>query len=458
MSSSPVTSLAVRLRLLLRALAALVFSCSMLVARQVSAASYVEIRVEGVINPLKARYVEKGIAEAASTNASFLLVTIDTPGGLVSSLQTITTAIANSPVPVVGFVEPPGAQATSAGAFILLATDVAAMAPSTRVGAAHPVAGGEPLEGALDEKATNSLASLARSLAERRGRPAAQAEAMVRESKSFTEKEARAAGLVEILAVNRAHLLSQLHGKTLTFRGKPRVLETKGIQARVLPMSRAERLLDTIADPTLASLLLSLGVLGILYELSSPGIGMGGLIGAICLLVGLLALSVLPLEFGGVLLMVIGLVAMGLEIKVPSHGLLAMGGLIAFVLGGLFLVDPGEYFGAAQTVSWRLFVPVATAAALGTILLVRLTRKALRAPFVTGAEALQGRTGRAKTRFAPRGQAFEGNVFVDGALWQAISDSEIEAGEAVVVTALHRDPLRLEVRRAGVEAEKGSNQ
>ncbi|HEY3493497.1 MAG TPA: ATP-dependent Clp protease proteolytic subunit, partial [Polyangiaceae bacterium] len=170
---------------------------------------YLHIRVDGVINPIKQRYVERSLARAVEERADFLLITIDTPGGLVSSLQNITTAITNAPLPVVGFVEPQSAQATSAGAFILLATDVAAMAPGTRVGAAHPVGGDKPLEGAMDEKATNSLASLVKSLAARRGRPPAPAEAMVRESKSFTETEAKAAGLIEILAVNRAHLLSE---------------------------------------------------------------------------------------------------------------------------------------------------------------------------------------------------------------------------------------------------------
>jgi membrane-bound serine protease (ClpP class) len=437
----------------------LLFACALLCARRAAAAgSFVEIRIEGVINPLKERYVQGAIETAARENASFLLITIDTPGGLVSSLQQITTAITNSPLPVIGFVDPPGAQATSAGAFILLATDVAAMAPGTRVGAAHPVADGKPLEGAMDEKATNSLASLARALAERRKRPIAPAEAMVRESKSMTEKEAHAAGLVEILAVNRAHLLTQLDGRTLLFRGKELKIEARGLTPKILPMTRAERLLDTIADPTLASLLLSLGVLGILYELSSPGIGMGGLVGSICLLVGLLALSVLPLEFGGALLLVVGLVAMGLELKVPSHGLLAGGGLIAFVLGGLLLVDPSKYFGAAQRVDWRLFVPFVVSAAVGLLFLARLTKKALSAPLALGVETLVGKGGTAKTRFAAHGGAFAGSVFVDGALWQAAADEELLLDEAIVVTSVRRDPLRLLVKRVDVEAQKGSSQ
>jgi len=411
--------------------------------------AYVELRLDGIVNPLKVRHLARAMERVDREQARFVLVTIDTPGGLVSSLQELTVAITNSKVPVVGFVEPETAQATSAGAFILLATDVAAMAPSTRVGAAHPVAGGQPLEGAMDEKATNSLSSLARSLAERRGRPPAVAESLVRESRSFTEKEARAAGLVEILATNRAALLAALDGRTLDFRGKPYVFRTKGLARVEVAMSKLDRLLDTLADPTLSSLLLTLGVLGLLYELSSPGIGLGGVAGAVCVVVGLLGVSVLPLELGALALLVVGLAAIGLEMKVPSHGLLAAGGIVSLVLGAMFLVNSEDYFGGVERVDVLIFGPLVVVTVVGLLLLARLTRRALEAPYASGESALAGKTGVAKSTFVPDGTAFAGGVFVDGARWQGTADVAIAEGEPVEVVEVLRSPMRLRVKRAG---------
>jgi membrane-bound serine protease (ClpP class) len=433
----------------LAALVAIVLLCFTL-ARTARAEqeAYVEIRLDGIVNPLKVRHLTRALSRADSERASFVLLTIDTPGGLVSSLQEITVALTNAKVPVVGFVEPESAEATSAGAFILLATDVAAMAPSTRVGAAHPVAEGKPLEGVMDEKATNSLASHARSLAERRGRPPAVAESMVRESKSFTEKEARAAGLVEILAMNRAELLKALDGRALNFRGRNFVFRTRGIERIEVAMSRLDRLLDVIANPTIASLLLTLGVLGLLYELSSPGIGLGGVAGAICLVVGLLGVSVLPIELGGLVLIVVGLLAIGLEMKVPSHGLLAAGGILSLVLGAMFLVNTDDYFGAAPRVNVGIFAPLVGTAVVGLVLLARVTRRALRAPFASGESALVGKSGVAKSAFVAEGALLAGGVFVDGARWQGVSNEAIDEGDAVEVVEVLRSPMRLRVKRA----------
>jgi len=406
---------------------------------------YVHARIEGVINPVKERYLERVLAQAVEAHATFVLLSIDTPGGLVTSLEKMSAAIVNAPLPVVGFVEPSTAQATSAGAMILLATDVAAMAPSTRVGAAHPVANGKPLEGALDTKATNSVASLARSLAERRGRPVEPAEAMVRESKSFTEQEAHSAGLVELLATNQAELLRKLEGRALELHGKPYTFQTAGLSEVAVPMSRVERLLDVLADPTLASLLLSLGVLGILYEIASPGIGAGGIVGSISLLLGLLAMSVLPFGIGGLMLLAVGLAAIALEVKVPSHGVLGVGGVIAVTLGALFLVDPDQYFGGGARPSPGFVAPLVGGALTGVLLLARAVRRAAAAPILSGEIALLGREGVAKSTFVHAGGDFSGSVHVDGARWQAVSATAISAGDGVVVAAVRHGPLRLEV-------------
>jgi len=411
------------------------------------AGSYVHIRITGVINPIKARYVRRALALAEQEHAELLLLSIDTPGGLVSSMEAITSALTNSPIPTVGFVEPTSAQATSAGAFILLATDIAAMAPHTQVGAAHPVGPqGKDLDGVMNDKATNSLEALAKSLAARRGRPKAFASSIVRESSSYTAEEAKAAGGVEIIAGDVTDLLSQLNGRALQLGDRSVTLATGKLDALELPLSFAERLLDAIADPTIASMLLTLGVLGIGYELASPGLGMAGIVGAVALLSGLWAMSVLPLALGGALLLIVGLVAIVVDVKAQTHGMLAAGGVVALLVGGLLLVDQGGYFGALQLVDWRVFGPFVAASTALFVALARVAIRSQRRGLQTGVESLVGRRGRAKTSFAPNAAGFEGSVFVDGARWRAVSEVAISSGAGVEVLAILKEPTRLEVK------------
>jgi membrane-bound serine protease (ClpP class) len=418
------------------------------------AASFVHIRVSDVINPVKERYLRRALERAEQEQAVLVLISLDTPGGLVSSTEKITSALVNARVPIVGFVEPSSAQATSAGAFILLATDVAAMAPHTRFGAAHPVgAEGRDLGKAMDEKATNSLASLAKSLAVRRGRPAPLAEAMVRESASFTADEAKRAGAIEIVAKDVPDLLRQLDGRELDFQGKKLSLRTRELSAIEVELSWSERLLDTIADPTIASMLLTLGMLGILYELASPGIGAAGIVGVISLLTGLAALSVLPLELGGLLLLLVGFVAIGIEVKVQTHGVLAAGGVASLVVGALLLVDRSSYFGAAQLVDWRLLLPFIAGATAMVVLLARIAVRSQKQRFQTGLESLVGRHGRAKTAFVPEADAYVGSVLVDGARWAAVSSEPLSSEDQIVVVNVLSEPTRLGVERS----EKGAD-
>ncbi|MFO7178823.1 MAG: nodulation protein NfeD [Pseudomonadota bacterium] len=406
---------------------------------------YVHARIEGVINPIEARHVNRAVERARQENARFVLITLDTPGGLVSSMQDIVAALTNAGVPVVVYVEPRAAQATSAGAFILLAADVAAMSPGTRVGAAHPVAAGEALDETLDKKATNSLASLIRSLADRRGRPADLAEGMVRESTSYTAEEAREKKLVEVLAVNEADLLQKLHGRKLH---DGRELATRGLVRIDVPLSSIDRFLDRIADPTLTSLFISLGTLAIIYELSTSGIGAGGVIGAVLLVLGLLGSSVLPIETSAVVLFVIGLIAIVLEAKLPTHGILGGAGLVGILLGAALLVDPSEYFGAAQSVRLQVFVPVVVAFALTMALLARITRRALAAPVRTGVEGLIGAAGTARSTFGQSTGSASGQVMVEGARWQAVTDDpEIHPGDPIEVLRVETKPMRLVVRK-----------
>ena len=398
--------------------------------------------MEGVITPIKARYVHQALELAREQNAAFLLMSLDTPGGLVTSMQSIVSDITNSPIPVVGFVEPPTAQATSAGAFLLLSTDVAAMAPGTQVGAAHPVGADKNLEGAMAEKATNSLVSLAKSLAARHGRPESYAESIVRQSTSFTAEEAKKAGAVEIIVPNQTALFDALEGYVIDAPDRKFVFSTRGAVVIERPMSWSNRLLDIIANPTLASILLSLGVLGILYELSSPGIGLAGIVGTICLVLALVALSTLPLKLGGFVLLLAGFVAIAVEVKSPAHGALALGGVVSLVLGALVLVDEAGYFGGVQKLEFRIFIPFVLTITAAFLLFARIASKALMAPAQTGLHALTGTQGVARTGISPEG----GMVFIAGARWQAIAQGLIAAGSHVIVDEVLSHPTRLRVR------------
>jgi membrane-bound serine protease (ClpP class) len=424
----------------------LVVLCAGLVSSSAAARDvFVRIRVDGVINPIKARHVERAVARARAEDAELLLVILDTPGGLVSSMQQIVAALSNAAVLVVGYVAPRSAQASSAGAFVLLAADVAAMAPGTRVGAAHPVADGKPLEGALDAKATNSLASLIESLAQRRGRPGDAAEAMVRESVSYTAEEAHAKHLIELLANDPTDLLRQLDG----LEARPgRKLVTRSLVPIDVELSAFDRVLDALADPTVTSLLLSLGTLAIIYELATAGIGAGGAIGALLIVLGLCGASVLPLELSGAALLVIGVISFVLEIKVPTHGVLGGAGLVSLLFGSLLLVDPSQYWGGLQRPNALLLLLWFASAAAAFVLLGRVARRALAAPPLTGSEALIGKVGQARSRFGLRAPEAQGQVLVDGARWQAETREDlIETGEAVEVVSVSHGPLRLSVRR-----------
>lgn len=407
------------------------------------------VELHGVVNPIKARHVKQAIERASKEGADFVLLSIDTPGGLVTSMQDIVGTITNAPLPVVGFVEPNSAQATSAGALILLATDVAAMQPGTRMGAAHPVGNGQPLEGAMEEKATNTLAALAKSLAARRGRPEDLAAALVRESTSHTAQEALDKRLIELIANDRADLMQKLEGRTLEHAGKSRTLHTHAARTIEVELSWSNELLDAVANPTLASILLSIGVLGITYELATPGIGLGGVVGLVSLCLGLLGMSVLPMQLAGILLLVTGLLAIALELAIPTHGLLGLGGIFALGVAAVVLVDEGGYYGAVQNVELALFLPIVAALTLGMLGLATLSRKALRAPFQLGPEALRGKSGTAKSVFQQKDAEFTGSVFVDGALWQAIAADPIVEGDAIEVEGVLSQPMRLKVRRKG---------
>ena len=407
--------------------------------------NYLVLRLTGVVNPVKVRLVTRALERARAEHSTLLLVTLDTPGGLVSSMNEIVTLLTNAGLPVITYVNPRSAQASSAGAFILLAGDIAAMAPGTRTGAAHPVGdGGKALEGPINDKVTNSLTSLIRSLAERRNRPRAEAEAMVRESTSYTAEQAHEKKLIELLAANENALLSALEGREITGR----TLRTQGLDRIEIAASIFESVLDYLANPALTSLLLSIGVLALIYELATPGIGAGGAIGAVLLVLGLMGSSVLSLELSAVALLAIGAVALALEVKLPTHGVLGGAGVIALSLGGLWFVDRADYFGGAPELHAAYVVPVILLFAVPLLLLARSARKSQAGPLLVGVESLVGRVGQARSNFGQGSPDQVGFVFIDGARWPALSDRELIArGDSVAVVAVTQQPTRLHVRR-----------
>jgi membrane-bound serine protease (ClpP class) len=423
------------------------------VAAPFTSPTIVVLRIEGVINPVQARYVERSVENARARKASALLVSLDTPGGLVSSMEQIVSTLTNSGLPVIGLVENATAQASSAGAFILLASDLAAMQPDTRVGAAHPIGA----EGKLDEiasaKATNSLVSLARSLAARRGRSEAAAEAMVRDSVSYTASEAKDKQVIEWIVPSRSALLDQLRGHSLDFADRKLTFDSNAYHVEESPLSLAERVLDRLADPTLASILVSIGVLGIMYELSAPGIGMGGIIGITSLLLGLMGMSVLPINLVGALLMFAGLAAIAFELHVPTHGLVGFGGVLSFSFGGLMLFDATRYFGAMPQVDWHIQSPVILLLGASLLLLAAQASRALEAKPSTGSDALVGIEAEVTQPLEPalKGTGFAGTVRVQGVYWRASAPAAIERGARVEIVEVSTRPLLLQVRRSRKE-------
>lgn len=398
------------------------------------------LTLDGAVQPASLRYLRRGLEEAAERRAEAVILRLDTPGGLVTSLRDMTSAIIESKVPVVVWVAPPGARAASAGFFLLLAADVAAMAPGTNTGAAHPVPIGqrEDADETAATKAANDVAAFARALAAQRGRPVELAEEAVLDSRSFAVEEAAREGLIDVVAADLPALLGLLDGRVVTrVGGELDRLDVAGARVVAIEPTWAERLLMVIADPSVAFLLLTIGMLGILAEILSPGAVVPGVLGGICLLLALYALSVVPVNWVGALLLAAALGLFVAEALVTSYGLLALAGLICFVLGAMMLVEspvPG-----VASIGLGLVLPTAVLFALVIVFLMTRVVRARRAPAVTGLEALVGEVGTAMSPLEP-----EGLVFVHGEYWHAISSpGPVPSGARVRV-------VRVEGRTLGV--------
>ena len=403
-----------------------------------ASADVLKIVINDAIHPITDEYVGRAIAAAEATHAEALLIEINTPGGLVSSTREIIEKILASPVPVVIYVTPSGSRAASAGFFILESADVAAMAPGTNTGAAHPVTlGGDKIDEVMKQKMENDAAALMRSVADKRGRNIQVAESAVRESKSFTDKEALSQKLIDYIASSEADLFRQMEGKTITrFDGKTSTLNLAGKTVTIFDMTLKQRILAYIMDPNVAFVLLAIGMLAVFMEFNHPGAVLPGTVGVVFLLLAVFALNLLPVRFSALGMILGAFVLFALEAKFVSHGVLTIGGIALLTLGGLMLVDA-----PIPEMRVHLWTALAVSVPLGliTAFLMSIALRARQNKVVTGVQGLIGQVGVAQSPLTPYGK-----VFVHGELWDALSSASVSEGESVIVRGVENLQLQVE--------------
>lgn len=387
------------------------------------------ITVNGVINPVAAEYIGKNIEKANEENAEALIIELDTPGGLDTSMRKIVKDINASKVPVVVFVSPSGSRAASAGVFITLAAHIAAMSPGTNIGAAHPVAIGEKMDKTIAEKATNDAAAYIKSLAEKRGRNVQWAEDAVRKSISATESEALKEHIIDIVAEDINSLLSDIDGQKVKTASGEKVLRTEHAVVIREEMGLRHKILNLISDPNIAYLLMILGFYGLFFELTNPGSIFPGVIGGIFLILAFYAFQTLPVNYAGVLLIILAIILFILEVKVTSHGLLTIGGIISMLIGSLMLFESSAPF---MKLSLSVILPAVFFISLFFVFTIRLAVTAYKRKPVTGTEGLVGLLGIANTDINKDG----GMVLLHGEIWSAFADEPIEKGEKIIVEAI----------------------
>ena len=409
-----------------------------------AAAPVVVATYEGVINPVAAEYLHDALASAEANHAQAVILRLDTPGGLDTSMRLMIKDMTGSTVPIVVYVAPSGGRAASAGVFLTLSAHVAAMAPGTNIGAAHPVAmGGGEMDKTMKEKVENDSVAYIKTIAEQRGRNANWAEDAVRKSVSVTEKEALHLKIIDLIAEDLPALLKKLDGRKVPMGQASVVLQTKDAEMLDFPIGWRLELLKALSDPNIAYLLMTLGTIGLLAELYNPGAILPGIVGAISLILGFYSLQALPINYAGVLLLLLVVVLFVLEATVTSYGLLAIGGVISMLLGSLMLIKTDAPF---LQISWAVMIPVIGLTALLSFAMVGMGVRALRRRPLTGSEGMVGLVGIAKTALSPRGQ-----IAIRGELWEAMSEEPVEAGRMVEVTAI--EGLRLRVKST---PEKGA--
>ncbi len=413
---------------------------ALLLSSLASASTVVKVRIDDTIQPITAEYIDRAIEHARQTNAEAVLIELSTPGGLLDSTRAIIEKILASPVPVIVYVAPTGARAASAGFFILESADVAAMAPGTNTGAAHPVElGGGKMDDTMKQKVENDSAAFIRSFVGPRGRNVALAETAVRESKSWTDQEALQQHLIDVVARDQNDLFHQLDGRTVKrFDGKEVKLNLAGASVDEMQMTLRQRILDFLVDPNIAFLVLAIGALALYVEFNHPGAVLPGVVGVIFILLALFALNLLPTRYAAFTLIIGAFVLFALEAKFATHGVLGIGGIALLTLGGLLLVD-----GPIPQMRVHLWIALSISVPLGaiTVFLMTIALRARRAKVVTGQQGLIGAVGEARTEIDP-----EGKVWVLGELWNAHAPSRVGLGEQVVVRKV--EGLELEVEKS----------
>jgi len=409
-----------------------------------ASAEVLKVVINDTIQPISQEYISRAIDEAHRRNAQAVLIEMNTPGGLVSSTREIIEKITASSVPVIVYVTPTGGHAGSAGIFILESADIAAMAPGTAAGAAHPVALIGPVQlkpdDTMKQKMENDAAALMRSVASKRGRNIEAAESAVRESKSFTEQEALTQHLIDYVASTPDDLFRQMQGKTFKrFNGESHSLNLAGEPVVLFDMTLKERILDTLMEPDFAFLLLAIGALALYIEFNHPGAVIPGTVGVVFIILAIFALNLLPTRFAALGLILGAFALFAAEAKFATHGVLTVGGIVLLTLGGLLLVDS-----PIPEMRVHLMTALAVSVPLGliTAFLMTIALKARRNKVVTGAQGLVGETGVAQSALSPQGK-----VFVHGELWDAVSSSTLPVGQLVVVRRV--DGLILEVAPLG---------
>jgi membrane-bound serine protease (ClpP class) len=428
-----------RVVLVVALLAALSLALAMPPVSSAAPAPVATIEIEGVINPVTLRLVNIAIDRAQAERVQALIILLDTPGGLERSMRAIVQRMMNADVPVVVYVAPTGARAASAGVFITMAAHVAAMAPATNIGAASPVAMGGNADKTMMKKVENDAAAFIRTVALDRGRNADWAEKAVREAVAITERDALKLKVIDLIADSVPDLLEKIDGRTVRLPKGPVTLATKGAPVRPLEIGFRDKFLNIITEPNVAYVLMMLGMLGLFFELSNPGVILPGVIGGISLILAFFAFQSLPINYAGLLLILFGVVLLIAEIKIVSHGILAIGGIVSMSLGSLMLYDAPE---VGFRVSWWVIAPTVASTAGLFLFVVAAGVRALGRPPTMGAEGLVGRIATARERLAP-----EGHVTVSGEIWRAVVDGEpVEPGEQVRIVAV--EGLTLKVAKA----------
>jgi membrane-bound serine protease (ClpP class) len=401
------------------------------------------IEIDAPITPVVAEYIIKSIDRAKKAGAEALIIQLNTPGGLVDSTQQIVMKMMASDVPTVVYVAPSGARAASAGVFITLAANIAAMAPTTHIGAAHPVQMQGKMDETMEKKAVNDLAAMMRGIAEKRGRNAKWAEDAVRHSVSITETEALKLKVIDLIAPDIASLVKAMDNKTVDVLIGKKTLKTVGAEVITIKMGFRDKLLGIISNPNIAYILMILGFYGLYFELSNPGAIFPGVAGAICLILAFYALQTLPINYAGLMLIILAIALFIAEAFITSHGVLGVGGTIAMLMGSVMLIDSPA---PVLQISWAVIIPAVAMSAIMFIITVTIAVRVYREKPTTGKEGLTGMQATAKTDILTDGQ-----VFMRGEYWSAWSDEPIQKGEQVIVISV--EGLKVKVRK---KTETGS--